>query len=259
MYKINACPVCLSTAPDTVKDTTATIHQFIAWKSSAQYFWGHIPSASIRCRKCSYVCCEDRLSDEEEFKFYNDYQGVEYTAMRLHSQPWYEDERLNENTEYAIQRRIDLTNSIIDRNIDRLKINIVLDYGFIAGKYPLDRFIKSKQYGFKPYAESNFINLIKFNSQKKNPPFDFIICRQMLEQVSQPENLITMLRDLLNKDGYICFEISASQPSKYQHVFHEKMNFFNIQSLSVLLERLNMELVDSQEQDDTISILTKIK
>ena len=259
MYKADRCLVCLSDGITIVRDSTAMIHQFIAWKSSGEYFWGHLPSASIRCRKCGFVFCEDRLTDEEEAKFYNEYQGEEYTAMRLHSQPWYADEQAIENSEATIYRRIALTNSIIDRNIERLKINTVLDYGFITEKYPLDRFIKSKQYGFKPYSEKNFVNLIKFDPQQNNPPFDFIMCRHMLEQVAHPENLIARLRDLLNKDGYICFEMSNSPAAKYQHIFHEKINFFNIQSLSLLLDTLNMKIVDSQEQDDTISILTKIK
>lgn len=258
MYTIDHCPACHSL--DITLEKPAFIHQFVIWKSSGEYAWNHKPTAGIRCNNCSFFCSQHRLTNEEERNLYTNYREEEYNNKRIFTEPGYAGMIEFLKSPHHIQVRMQGTHTLVDRNIDPLTINTVLDYGGDTGVHIPTRFIKAKKY---VYDISNVVTIdgvFKLDVTKDPVPVDFLMCCHVLEHKSDPDVLIKEFKRYANKDTWIYIEVPEfDAPAMPGGVFHEHINAFNLQSLNALLNRHNIYSIDTHIHNGIICLLGKLK
>lgn len=257
MYTVDHCISCRSLDVETMP---AFLTQFILWRTTGIFHHNHLTTSAIKCRNCGYVGCMHRLTDEEEGKLYKDYRGEEYTNQRIHLEPWYPDAINSMNSARYKEDRLRTINDVIDKNIDRTTISSVLDYGGDDGSFIPTRFIKAKKFvydisGVKPTLGVSVFDPLSHSHLK----FDFIMCCHVLEHKSDPDVVIKDIIKYTNENTWMYWEVpNFDCPPMPGGVFHEHLNIFNFKSLSSLLGRYNLEIIDVLEKEN-LSILTKLR
>ena len=93
------------------------------------------------------------------------------------------------------------------------------------------------------YFDSDCVNLIK---NKFEIP-SFIICRHTLEHISDPFSFLKNIRNLMGSNSYLLLEVPNTDSISINHNFHEfwdeHFSYFNVKSLSLLLESLNFNIL----------------
>ena len=99
---------------------------------------------------------------------------------------------------------------------------------------------------------NNFFNYNFSKKIKKNfGQFDVIFCNNTLANISDINDFVKGLKNLLNKDGSIIIETSYSinVMKKYllDTIYHEHINYFNLNSLKFLMESLDLKIYDVEK------------
>lgn len=257
MYTIDHCLACKSL---DVEHIPAGLTQFIMWRITKEFHHNHLPISALKCNQCGFVGSNHRLTDEEEYKLYKDYRGEEYTNQRIFLEPWYPDAVRSMNSPKYKEDRLRTINELIDKNIDRTTISSVLDYGGDDGSFIPTKFIKAKKFVFDISGSKPTLGVKSFDpALHPNFKFDFIMCCHVLEHKSDPDMIVKEILRYSNSNTWLYWEVpNFDCPPLPGGVFHEHLNIFNINSLSKLLDKFNLEIIDSTERE-SIALLTKLR
>jgi hypothetical protein len=254
MYRIDFCPACGS---QNIKKELAQLAHFIVWMATDEFFHDNINTYSVVCNECSFIGSGLRLTTDETDKFYRNYRGEDYTNKRIFCEPWYKDYiETFDKKKYAEDRKTRI-NYFIDKHIDRVYINTVLDYWGGSGEHIPVQFVKAKRFVANITPTTTLPDIINFNFSTQHSPIDFIMCCGILEHQSDPDILMNIVRQCMNQNSWLYLEVPFYEYPKYD-LFHEHVNIWNLTSLTAFLNRFQIEIVD-HTFGDAISILARIK
>ena len=254
MYRIDFCPSCGS---QNTKKELAELSQFIVWMVLDQFNYTNTQTYAVVCNDCSFIGCGLRLLPDEETKLYKNYRGEDYTNKRIFCEPWYKDyietfDRVKHNEE----RRLKI-DALIDKNVDRVYINSVLDVWGGNGEHIPIKFIKAKKYVYNVTPTVNLPDILNFNPPLHQTPVNFIMCCNALESQSDPDVMMNIIRKVMDQDSWLYLEVPYYDNPEY-NVFHEHLNFWNLKSLEAFLNRFQLKIVD-HSITNTISLLARLK
>lgn len=189
---------------------------------------------TITCANCDFEFVDIRFDDEEMRKLYSGYREEEYTALREYYEPGYRqlnDELDNQTVNYYA----DIEAFIL--NTTPMRPRKVLDWGGNNGIntpfrdaeiHIFDIAAKAPKYG-KAVIEPE-------------PPYDLIVCSNVLEHVPYPRVLLRQITPYLNPESLLYLEVPRETHG--QTFWHEHINRFNEQSLAKLIEICGLRLMD---------------
>ena len=256
MYKINQCPVCNST---NVEMNSAFISKFVNWRVTGEYSEQDIPNYSISCNDCSFFGSEDRLTDEDANKLYADYRGTVYNEMRVKCEPQYLKRQSKfDEQEYISERLVNISN-LVNKHINPMMIRSVLDYGGDNGLHIPLQFGKAKKYVYEISNVPLLEGIERFNLNEDRT-FDLLMCCHVLEHLSDPNKIVVEIKKFANKDSFFYFEVPGySNPPPPNLVFHEHINVYNVKSLTTLLNKNGIEVIDHSADGKYVCVLGKLK
>ncbi len=259
-----------------------------------------LPVKLYHCNDCGFAFYDKRFNEEEEQKLYFGYRSDEYQKMRQKHDVWYTSEinvALGAD-ETGIRLRRGIIESIIKRNI-ATKINQALDYGGDRGqKYPTGVSIAKKYvYDISGVETVEGVTGLSSLELARKLDYDFIMCNQVLEHISDLDGLIQRIKSLGNNATWFYFDVPFDSPfskspfSNFQFIFNpyfkistmikhfvrmktqgffapmtEHINYFTPESMKRLLNRNGFNVIDCQEnvivdvlgKGKIISVLCKI-
>ena len=142
------------------------------------------------------------------------------------------------------------------KNSEKLKNKNILDVGCNDGSQ-LDVFKKN---GFKTFGVDPAKNIYKISSKKHkvicgffnektvkkiNKKFDIIIFQNSFAHNPNPKKLLLDIKKLMHMDSTLIIQTSQADMCKnmeFDTVYHEHINFFNVNSMDKLLKRVNLKL-----------------
>ena len=142
------------------------------------------------------------------------------------------------------------------RNSSKIVYKNILDVGCNDGSQ-LDVFKKN---GFKTYGIDPAKNIYKISSKnhevicgffnektvkKINKKFDIIIFQNSFAHNPNPKKLLFNIKKLMHIDSTLIIQTSQADMCKnmeFDTVYHEHINFFNVNSMDKLLKRVNLKL-----------------
>ena len=250
MHKIVPCPCC-----DSLDQTSipAYMSQFVMWRTSGVKPESNPKNLLIQCNQCNYYFSDTRFTDEELARLYAGYRGEQYNQMRIECEPNYQAVMYSDV--YIGQRK-----EFIDRLIGRYVDNVesVLDYGGDDGKYIPAMFNRADRYVYDLSGADTLPGIKKYDLAQKQK-FDLVMNCQVLEHVSDINQLMDSLKALAN--SYLYIEVPAyRKPPVRGMVVGEHLNFFRKSSLVALLNRHDIQIVDTAVDYDlqVLAVLGKI-
>lgn len=255
MYIVDHCLACKSL---DIEQVPAGLNQFIMWRITGKFHYDHLNTSAIKCRNCGFVGCAHRLTEEEEYKLYKDYRGEEYTNQRIFLEPWYPD--ILASIDQLKKNRLKTIDEIIDKNIDRTSISTVLDYGGDDGSFIPTKFLKAKKFVFDISGTTPTLGVRSFDPRDHlGFKFDFIMCCHVLEHKSDPDQIIKEILRYATPNTRLYWEVpNFDCPPLPGGVFHEHLNIFNFTSLTKLLDKFNLQVIDKIENEN-LALLTKLR
>lgn len=260
MYTINYCPACHG---NNINLQPTKLARFVAWRALGNPLDTDLDVTGLKCSNCSFVGAVERFNVHEEINLYKGYRGEEYNRVRTVCEPTYnENADFIEDDAYYENRKIGIT-TLIEKHITDIKT--VLDYGGDTGSIIPHNLNHAKRYVYDISEVPTVNGVLKYDNRIKT--FDFLMCCHVLEHKPNPDELLNEIKKYVDKDSWIYFEV-PNNPNPYIGTFHEHINFFNIKSMTALLERNGFNVIDHYEYGfiskipchaNNLCVLTKLK
>ncbi|MEI7525803.1 MAG: class I SAM-dependent methyltransferase [Mariniphaga sp.] len=234
----------------------------------------------ISCENCGFQFYAVRLDDAELVRLYDGYRDDQYIRQRNRHEPWY-THKLNDRL-FAKPATLNIRSKAIVDLVEHYEPGIsnhfkkVVDYGGDKGQL-LDGILDHAE---KYVYEISNVDLLPGISKAVHPSpitFDFIICSNVFEHVSYPEELLKKMSQMAHQDTVVYLEIPNEQPfgaytlakrivqqtlllllrpRQFMDTFgpgmlthmHEHVNYFSEQSLHILLENIGFKDIDISVQ-----------
>ena len=250
MHNIIPCSCC-----DSLDQTSipAYMSQFVVWRTTGVKPESNPRNLLIQCNHCNYYFSDTRFTDQELARLYTGYRGTEYNQMRIECEPTYQAVMYSD---VYIKQRKEFIDRLIGQHV--ADIESVLDYGGDDGKYIPEMFATADRYVYDLSGADTISGIKKYNTAQQQK-FDLVMNCQVLEHVSDINQLIVNLKDLTN--NYLYIEVPAyRKPPAIDIVVGEHLNFFRKSSLIALLNRHNIQIVDTAVDYDlqVLAVLGKI-
>jgi hypothetical protein len=227
-----SCPCCDST---NLLHLPAYLSKFVVWRTTGCKPDANQQTLLIKCESCNYYFCSKRFTENEILGLYSGYRNEKYNNMRSECEPNYKKELYSE--EY-IKNRKQFINNLIFKHAHEL--DSILDYGGDDGRYIPN---VSTKYVYDLSDTIPIDNVKKFDPASSDK-FDLVMNCQVLEHVSDVNNLLEILKSYTKK--YLYIEVPAyREPPPINVVIGEHVNFFRKQSLHALLNKHNINIVDT--------------
>lgn len=211
----------------------------------------------VECKKCKTIFTNPRPTEEVLSYFYKD--SVNYAYWNEHIFPASEEVRRKK----IFVPRVDKTLMFCQKY--NVETNSLLEVGAGFGTYCLEaksRNIFQRIVAVEPtpnLAETcrnkglevieDMIENIHFSEEQK---FDVVVNFEVIEHLFSPKNFITNCGRLLKKGGLFIVTCPNGQGFDFMvlgercnSLDHEHLNYFNPQSLSLLLENCSFEVLES--------------
>ncbi len=219
------------------------------------------------CNDCTFAFYDYRMTDEEINQLYTDYRDSSYQKTRERYECWY-TERVNDamnNDTKALKEQQKIIQRIISENIHR-EIRTALDYGGYEGKTFTDTIGTQEKYVFDisgvPAVEG--VKGISKFEYLKNYSYDFIMCNQVFEHLTEPMKMMQNFREIGNDDTVYYIEVPSENPFTKKQSKHsitknislismqmrEHINFFTPKSIRIMAERSGFNVIDIQENTE---------
>lgn len=271
MNKSSTCPICDS---KKLKTFPAKLFPFILDRIKRKD-----PEVGlVKCRRCDFVFCGHRFSDEEMVWLYHNYRDEVYQKCREKHEELYTKEfndAVGKSEEEIAIRIKNLSTTIKEAKIDMSKIESVLDFGGDKGQHiNIDIFSNQKKYLYE-ITDLELAPGVERVSQLENDRFDFIVSQHVLEHVSYPMKMMKQIVASLKNNGYFYFELPFENifPTKKSGFFrkisekfwdlpyffdlsqkkrrekgkflmiHEHINFFNEESVKKMISIAGLKLL----------------
>lgn len=140
--------------------------------------------------------------------------------------------------------------------VNKFRYKNILDVGCNDGSQ-LDIF---KKKGFNTFGVDPAKNIYKISSKKHkvicdflnkkivkkiNKKFDIIIFQNSFAHNPNPKKLLLNIIKLMHRDSILIIQTSQADMCKnneFDTIYHEHINFFNVNSMNILLKRVNLRL-----------------
>jgi len=199
--------VCLCCYGELKKKKTLT-SRFLATRA----FGKDIELSYIyKCKNCKFAFHSQGLSENENINYYRNYRDKKYFVDRNFYEFFYtrkHHDKLEKQLSGQIRRDslkdyIDSFNILLNKNNNDLTI---LDYGGGTGRLIKNFFFKKYLYDIS--EEKPELGVIKIQKEKlKGKTFDFVVCAQTLEHVTNPVLFFEELLSYVKKNGYLYIEV----------------------------------------------------
>ena len=83
------------------------------------------------------------------------------------------------------------------------------------------------------------------------------MCVNVLEYQSNPDAMMKDIKHVMHNDSWLYIEIPYNEDPNYD-VFHEHLNFWNLKSFEIFLDKFGLKIVD-QSITDMLSLLVRLK
>jgi len=195
------------------------------------------------CKKCGFAFYALRPDDNEMGRLYKDYRDRFYQEQRQKYDSWYTKEINALYDDPDIHRsRQEFYQSLLSKHMDVAKIRSVLDYGGNTGIHIPEFFTNAEKSVFDISGVETVDGVRGFSdldSIKENR-YDFVMCLNMLEHVSDPAGIIEIMKGLVAKAGYLYIEVPFDSPF-YKHKPGNIQFLFNKHfSLKVIWDRFKL-------------------
>jgi SAM-dependent methyltransferase len=149
-------------------------------------------------------------------RLYTSYRGEEYQNQRQKYEPEYTAEHVEKkyyNREFHKIRREALA-EYVKPYVDFSKVTTVLDYGGDEGQMIPHQFKNAGKYVYDISGNQTVegVSMINDLDVVKRTSWDFLMCCQLLEHVSNPHEVISTLASCLSDGGYLYLEVPAKAP-----------------------------------------------
>lgn len=250
MHNIIPCPCC-----DSVDQTSmpAYMSQFVVWRTTGVKPESNLNNLLIQCNHCNYYFSDIRFTDKELARLYAGYRDQQYNQMRIECEPNYHAVMYSDS---YIKQRKEFINALIGRHVS--DVNSILDYGGDDGTYIPEIYTTTEKYVYDLSGANTLDGIKKYDPANKQK-FDLVMNCQVLEHVSDINQLMDSLKALAN--SYLYIEVPAyRKPPVRGMVVGEHLNFFRKSSLVALLNRHDIQIVDTAVDYDlqVLAVLGKI-
>lgn len=202
---------------------------------------------SLYCCDCGFLFLDIRFSESELNNLYEDYRGEEYNALRESYETGYS--LRNDSLNAGIEHIGDIENFLAPH----LSFPItMLDWGGDTGK---NTPFKNDSETFDIYDISNKGTIEGARKVNKNEAvskkYDLIVCRQVLEHVPYPSDLLLDIMQAMDGHSILYIEVPLEDlvlnnqgdlHLKKKH-WHEHINFYSERSLERLVGNMGLEVV----------------
>ena len=213
-----------------------------------------MPARLIHCESCGIYYSEYRSNNIEMDKLYKDYRGETYVKQRIRFEPEYTaDIYYNKEVERQRKKRL---GGYLKENISRESIHYFLDYGGDNGGFIPDEFDNAHRYVYDISGVDVVTGVCRIKSldELKNYSWDLITCCNVLENVSDPLQIVKIMADLLHSGSYLYIEVPYENWFKqYSDVeINEHINFFDIKTMELIAERFSLSIINTTISPDHV-------
>ena len=205
----------------------------------------------IHCLNCGLYYSDYRPTEQEVQRLYNCYRDEKYVEQRKKYEPDYNNE-LYSDIEYHAERKKDVL-EFLDPFINFEKIGNVLDYGGDEGQYIPDQLSGADRYvydisGNQPLPNVTLLSTLESLKQIK---WDFILCMHLLEHLSNPQDTLRILAELLENHSYLYIELPRDDYMyQYSDVeINEHINFFQESTMYKISDLFRLRIVNMKIED----------
>lgn len=231
-------------------DNSWNLHNFPTGICLSQCF-------SSQCQDCGFLFLDMRFDDEEMSNLYQDYRGEDYSIIRDKFEPGYLEK--NKQIESGIKYKHDIELFLSDL----AEYKTILDWGGDDGintpSFDADRVFIYDISGKKVLPNFQSIESDELNSND----YDLVICSNVLEHVSYPQEILSEIVSVMNKETILYIEVpyekimadsfdSKNIFSNKRH-WHEHINFYSQKSLEELLDKCGLKIVKQKIHSDSIN------
>lgn len=234
------CIVCNS------QECTNSRAHFAPFLVERMFSGENIKTKLVHCKSCDFWFSQYRPNDLEMEKLYSGYRDKKYVKQRQKYEP-----------QYSLQPYIDADHEkrrkeklafFLKNKINYKSVHMLLDYGGDEGQYIPDLFDGAEKYVFEISGNKVRDGVVLLNDieEVKNKTFDFIMCCQVLEHVSDPMKIIENMVNSLKNDGYLYIEVPNEVFFKaYSNVeINEHINFFFEDTMVFIAKKMELNLIN---------------
>jgi hypothetical protein len=246
---VSHCVCCGS--PD-IEEFPAYLSAFVIDRmiSVGEHYGRLLECLYLHCKKCDYVGTNIRFHRNEEIRYYQNYMKEEYCRHRCKydGEEAYESLMYYSSPEYQTLRR-NTAGKFLAEKLDLSTINTVLDFGGDTGAMIPFELQHATRY-VTDIQERELVEGVKsVNSPSECGPVDLLICGHTLEHVSAPGPFMVEIRSYMKSGSLIYMEIpvESCRDHRKNHVFHEHINRFDLDSLTTFMIAQGFEIVERTE------------
>ena len=210
MYLAQRCPCCDSGALDAYPAVVAPFLAERALQRQAER------CSLLECRGCGFRFFDLRLEPPEVQRLYADYRGESYLRVRRRHEWWY-TRRINQDLggEGEILRsRQQLIERFLRGHLELTTLRSVIDYGGDRGQVipphlGQERVVLDVS-GVRPVEG---VTAVRTREELGARSFALVMCCQVLEHVSEPQQTLEELRQLGSSESWFYLEVPLERPS----------------------------------------------
>lgn len=195
------------------------------------------PLAVNRCTDCYHLQLTDVVNPEIIYKDYAYVSGTSQTYVEYMS--WFADWTL-EYTGKVRGRVLDIGCN------DGTQLSFYNNHGFATyGVDPAEN-LSGQNSKIADHMVHSFWNQYAVDRLGNNK-FDIVVAQNAFAHNPNPDEYLKLLKPLLADDGYVFIQTSQSemvQNGEFDTIYHEHVNFYNINSMQKLCERAGLFLCD---------------
>lgn len=273
MGKIDSCIICRN---KNLKKYAGLVVPFIAQRV---YNKESFSTYLIKCKQCGFFFFEERFDDNGLNRLYAGYRGEEYIKQRHENEPWYTkslNERLFSSPESWSARRKALVKQAYEYDsVFMNHVNSVLDFGGDKGQLIYEILGDSKKFVYE-ISNVELLPGIHRADPNSDDQYDFIICSNVLEHVSYPEESVKMMFNMGKEGSVLYLEVPDEQPFSLSTLskrvaqllllalfrprlflsmlkpglfvhMHEHVNYFSCSSVSRLLKKMDYKDIEVEK------------
>lgn len=256
MYLIFQCPCCSS---QNITLFPSHIAQFVVVRSTGFPLKQNLPSLALECHNCSFICSALRLSGNELENYYKDYNEESFYQHRIKFDSYYVGLPEYYKTEEFYNLRMRNINLILQRQPYLKNIKNILDYGGNTGLYFPVSLDKAEKFLYDVNVKQLPDGITRID-KTSNQKFDFIMCCHVLEHLSDPGSLLEEILNFSHDETIFYIEtpngdLEMGGRMKPNMGFHEHINLFNLKSMTALMNRYGLTVIDSSFEHNFLGIL----
>lgn len=240
------------------------------------------------CNDCTFAFYDYRMTDEEASRYYTGYRDKEFQEQRERYDYFYTEKlnnAFNNNSRY-IHEQQKVIERIVSANITR-ELKVGLDYGGNEGKTFTDMLGIREKYVYDisgtPTIEG-VKSIAKYEDLRQHK-FDFIMCNQVFEHLTEPMKMMQNFREIGTKNTIYYIEVPSENPftkkqgrhsimrnisllfnpnfstiklAKYYlklkkqppMLMNEHINFFTPKSIRIMAEQSGFNVIDVEENTE---------